>query len=182
MESFITGSDSLYSNGLIPQHMSTWDQFTNWMGHLNNKYTDFDLSNMGTYATPEGIKIVGKEDLGSFKTREDALNALNGKYNTTQGGLLGNIFSNGQAALGIAQGIAGLYNSWQQNKLMKRALDQAEEQYLFNVQDTNRKYNASLKQYNNAAYDRATGRASYINGGTNYAGRDATYNNMRIED
>ena len=54
-----------------------------------------------------------------------------------------------QGLANVAQGISGLYSAWSQNKLAKQALNQAKNQFYYNMAQDAKNFNAAAKTYNN---------------------------------
>lgn len=74
-------------------------------------------------------------------------NNWSGISNTTDGfGLNMGTFKTG---LDLVQGIGSLYGVWNQNKLAKQALNQAKNQFYYNMAQDAKNFNAAAKTYNN---------------------------------
>ena len=70
-----------------------------------------------------------------------------GISNTTDGlGLNTGTFKTG---LDLVQGIGSLFSAWNQNKLAKQALNQAKNQFYYNMAQDAKNFNAAAKTYNN---------------------------------
>ena len=70
-----------------------------------------------------------------------------GSGNTNDGlGLNTGTFKTG---LDLVQGIGSLFSAWNQNKLAKQALNQAKNQFYYNMAQDARNFNAAAKTYNN---------------------------------
>lgn len=109
-----------------------------------------------------------------------ALNVINpGNYNQlgylgtvgnggTNWGLGGDVFNtdNAQLGLGALQGISallGAFGGMNQNKMMKKQLGLARDQFNFQKDITNRNYANQLQAFNTALEDRINARASQEN-------------------
>ena len=73
--------------------------------------------------------------------------ANNGISNTTDG--LGLNMGTFKTGLDLVQGIGSLYGAWSQNKLAKQALNQAKNQFYYNMAQDAKNFNAAAKTYNN---------------------------------
>lgn len=74
-------------------------------------------------------------------------NNWGGISNTTDG--LGLNIGTFKTGLDVVQGIGSLYGAWSQNKLAKQALNQAKNQFYYNMAQDAKNFNAAAKTYNN---------------------------------
>lgn len=115
-----------------------------------------------------------------------ALNVINpGNYNQlgylgtvgnggTNWGLGGDVFNTGNAQLGLGalQGVSallGAFGGMNQNKMMKKQLNLARDQFAFQKDVTNRNFANQLQAFNNALEDKVRSRAAQENRPDGYA-------------
>ena len=116
----------------------------------NANFTPYELQ--GITLTPSFWDKLGNNisngisSLGFLFNNNDNDNDNNNNNNNNNGN------GNGSTLQGIGnvvQGISGLYNAWNQNKLAKQYLNQMKQQFAYNVMNNERNYQAGRKTYNN---------------------------------